>query len=463
MSHENCSNRLAAPLTRKEFLKLTGMSMGALALGTLLTDVFAADAPAVMPLNLLPRVPPLPAKAKHVIHIFAGGAPSHLDTFDYKPSMDRFRDQTVGGLSGVIWPSPFKFEACGKGGVQISELFPNLRTVADDLCVIRSMNSEIPAHEPATKLLHTGSAILTKPCLGSWVLYGLGTESQNLPGFVSLGGPPEARQAAFLPGIYQGSQANFRANAPVNRVLPNLTNQFGSTEDEQRAQLDLAATLDAQHQKTVQGDEQLEARIGSFELAFRMQTAATDAFDITKESEATRAAYGKGDLAARLLCARRLVERGVRFVQIDAGGWDHHTNLSASIRKTSESIDQPAAALIKDLKARGMLDETLVIWGGEFGRTPNTPGRVSDASGRDHWSNAFCCWMAGGGVRGGMMHGETDDLGREVVKDPVHIHDLHATILRLLGFDHTKLTYRYNGRDFRLTDNYGKIVNQIIA
>ena len=463
MSHENCSHRLAAPLSRKDFLKLTGMSLGTLALGTMFADsLLAADAPTVMPLNLLPRDPPLPAKAKHVIHIFAGGAPSHLDTFDYKPSMDRFRDKTVNGLSGVIWPSPFTFEACGRGGVQISELFPNLRTVADDLCVIRSMNSEIPAHGPASQLLHTGSAILTKPSLGSWVLYGLGTESQNLPGFVSLGGAPEARQAAFLPGIYQGSQADFRANAPTNKVLPNLTSEFSSL-DQQRAQLDLAATLDAQHQKTVQADEQLEARIGSFELAFRMQTAATDAFDITKESEATRTAYGTTDLGARLLCARRLVERGVRFVQIDAGGWDHHDNLATSIRRTSASIDQPAAALIKDLKARGLLDETLVIWGGEFGRTPNTPGHVSETSGRDHWSNAFCCWMAGGGVRGGMMHGETDDLGREVVKDPVHIHDLHATILRLLGFDHTKLTYRYNGRDFRLTDNYGKIVNQIIA
>ena len=462
MSNENCSHRLAAPLTRKEFLKLTGMSLGALALGTLLTDTFAADAPLVMPLNLLPRLPPLPAKAKHVIHIFAGGAPSHLDTFDAKPSMERFRDQTVGGMSGVIWPSPFKFEACGKGGVQISELFPHLRTVADELCVIRSMNSEVPVHGPASKLLHTGSAIFTKPCLGSWVLYGLGTESQNLPGFVSLGGAPEARQAAFLPGIYQGASTNFRAGVSMNKVLPNLTSEFSSL-DEQRAQLDLTHTLDEHHQTTVQGDEQLEARIGSFELAFRMQTAATDAFDITKESEATRTAYGKGDLAARILCARRLVERGVRFVQIDAGGWDHHTQLTTSIRKTAESIDQPAAALINDLKARGLLDETLVIWGGEFGRTPNTPGHISEASGRDHWSNAFCCWLAGGGVRGGMMHGETDDLGREVVKDPVHIHDLHATILRLLGFDHTKLTYRYNGRDFRLTDNFGQIVNQIIA
>ncbi len=462
MSHENCSHRLAAPLTRKEFLKLTGMSLGALALGTIFTDTLAAEAPPVMPLDLLPRNPPLPAKAKHVIHIFAGGAPSHLDTFDYKPSMDRYRDHTVGGLSGVIWPTPFKFEPCGRGGVQISEIFPHLRTVADELCVIRSMHAEIPAHGPASKLLHTGSAVLTKPCLGSWVLYGLGTESQNLPGFVSLGGPPEARQAAFLPGIYQGAEADFRGGSDLRKVLPNLTSEF-STQDEQRAQLDLAATLDAGHRKTVQGDEQLEARIGSFELAFRMQTAATDAFDITQESEATRTAYGTGDLAARILCARRLVERGVRFVQIDAGGWDHHDNLTTSIRRTAAAIDQPAAALIKDLKARGLLDDTLVIWGGEFGRTPNTPGRVSETSGRDHWSDAFCCWLAGGGVRGGMMHGETDDLGREVVKDPVHIHDLHATILRLLGFDHTKLTYRYNGRDFRLTDNYGTIINQIIA
>jgi len=466
MAHENCSHCLPTPISRLEFLRLTGLSLGSLALGTMLPEMFGATnpvaAPGQPPLNLLSRRPPLPAKAKHVIHIFAGGAPSHLDTFDAKPQMAAFNGKTVNGLGGVIWQSPFKFQACGKGGVQISEIFPHLQTVADEMCVVRSMHSEIPAHGPASKLMHTGSAILTKPSLGSWVLYGLGTESADLPGFVSLGGSPEARQAAFLPGIYQGAQTNFNANQPVKKVLPNLTSEFSSA-DEQRAQLDLVRSLDEQHEKDVPTDAQLEARIGSFELAFRMQTAATDAFDITKETAATRAAYGPGDVAARILCARRLVERGVRFVQIDAGGWDHHTNLVTSINKTATAVDQPAAALIADLKQRGLLDQTLIIWGGEFGRTPNTAGGITANSGRDHWSNAFCCWLAGGGVRGGQMYGETDDLGREVVKDGVHVHDLHATILRLLGFDHTKLTYRYNGRDFRLTDNFGQIVSPIIA
>ena len=461
MSTPNCTNSLPTPNSRREFLARTGLSMGTLAFGTMVADYMVADARAEVA-SLKPRKAPLPAKAKHIIHIFAGGAPSHLDTFDYKPKMKELADQSASGMGGVLFPTPFEFKKCGKSGLEISEIFPKLQEQADNMCVIRSMYQELPAHGPAAKLMHTGSAILPKPSMGSWILYGLGTESQDLPGFVSLGGNADARTSAFLPSLYQGANTSFRAGAAPSKVIPNLQSEFTSM-DAQRKQLDLVHQLNDRHMQTVQRDEQLEARIESFELAFRMQTAATDAFDITKEPESIREMYGKSDLGAKLLCARRLVERGVRFVQIDAGGWDHHTNLATSISRTGGAIDQPAAALIADLKQRGLLDETLILWGGEFGRTPSTAGRVNQASGRDHWSKAFCCWMAGGGVKGGTAYGETDEIGAQVAADGCHVHDLHATILRLMGFDHTKLTYRYNGRDFRLTDNFGNVINKIIA
>ena len=462
METQNCSNSLPTPSSRRDFLRQTGMSMGTIAFGTMVADYMVNPAHAEITATLKPRQAPLPAKAKHVIHIFAGGAPSHLDTFDYKPGMKAYAEKSQGGGGGVLFPTPFEFKKCGKSGLEISEIFPKLQEQADEMCVIRSMHSDIPAHGPAAKLMHTGSAILTKPCLGSWILYGLGTESQDLPGFVSLGGGADGRQSSFLPSIFQGAKTSFRPGAPANKVIANLQSEF-TTEEAQRKQLDLVAQLNGRHMQTVQKDEQLEARIESFELAFRMQTAATDAFDISKESQKTRDMYGKSDLGAKLLCARRLVERGVRFVQVDAGGWDHHTNVFTSAARTGAAIDTPAAALIADLKQRGLLDETLIIWGGEFGRTPTTAGRVNANSGRDHHAKAFCCWMAGGGVKGGMHYGESDEIGSQVAADGVDVHDLHATILRLLGFDHTKLTYRYNGRDFRLTDNFGKVVNKVIA
>ncbi len=462
METQNCSNSLPTPSSRRDFLRQTGMSMGTIAFGTMVADYMVNPAHAEITATLKPRQAPLPAKAKHVIHIFAGGAPSHLDTFDYKPGMKAYAEKSQGGGGGVLFPTPFEFKKCGKSGLEISEIFPKLQEQADEMCVIRSMHSDIPAHGPAAKLMHTGSAILTKPCLGSWILYGLGTESQDLPGFVSLGGGADGRQSSFLPSIFQGAKTSFRPGAPANKVIANLQSEF-TTEEAQRKQLDLVAQLNTRHMQTVQKDEQLEARIESFELAFRMQTAATDAFDISKESQKTRDMYGKSDLGAKLLCARRLVERGVRFVQVDAGGWDHHTNVFTSAARTGAAIDTPAAALIADLKQRGLLDETLIIWGGEFGRTPTTPGRVNANSGRDHHAKAFCCWMAGGGVKGGMHYGESDEIGSQVAADGVDVHDLHATILRLLGFDHTKLTYRYNGRDFRLTDNFGKVVTKVIA
>jgi hypothetical protein len=330
------------------------------------------------------------------------------------------------------------------------------------MCLITSMSTDVPAHGPAAKFIHTGSLVIPKPSLGSWVLYGLGTENQSLPGFISLGGAADWRQSSFLPSLFQGSNANFNRTAPPNKVLPNLFSEF-TTENNQKQQIDLSKKLNLIHEQRVQKDEQLEARIESFELAFRMQAAATDAFDLKKETDSTREMYGNTELGAKLLVARRLVERGVRFIQIEAGGWDHHQDVKTNVTRVGGAIDTPAAALIKDLKQRGLLDSTLIIWGGEFGRTVTTPGRVNERSGRDHHSKAFSMWMAGGGVRGGMRYGKSDEIGKDVAENPVTVHDLHATVLRLLGFDHTKLTYRYNGRDFRLTDNFGEIIKDIIV
>lgn len=451
---------LSGMRSRRRFLQQSGLGLGSVALSCLLQDEAAAVETG--PVSLAPRKAPLPAKARHVIHIFAGGAPSHLDTFDPKPALQKYRDQSLPGQSGVGFPSPFQFPKCGRSGLEISEIFPRLGTVADELCVVRSLYTDVPAHGAAAKFIHTGSLTLTRPSLGSWTLYGLGTDNANLPGFITLGGSAEWRQAAFLPSLYQGAKADFAAGRSPDKVLLNLRNEFTSRE-QQRSQLDLVRQLDDAHRERSPQDEQLEARIESFELAFRMQVEAPEAFDISRESQEVRDLYGKGDLAAKLLCARRLVERGVRFVQVDAGGWDHHTNLAGSIAKSAQSVDQAAAALISDLKSRGLLDSTLVIWGGEFGRTATTAGKVGTDSGRDHHAKCFSIWMAGGGVKGGFAHGATDELGLEVAQDGVHVHDLHATVLRLLGFDHTRLTFRYNGRDFRLTDNFGQVVTPVIA
>jgi uncharacterized protein (DUF1501 family) len=283
-----------------------------------------------------------------------------------------------------------------------------------------------------------------------------------MPGFITLGGKTDYRQAAFLPSLFQGSNVDYSTKLPLNQVLLNIRNPF-TGEDGQRRQLDLAHKLNALYSEKVQKEEQLEARIESFEMAFRMQTEATEAFDITKEPKQVRDMYGPTETGARMLVARRLVERGVRFVQVFTGGWDTHSNVEVNVRKRAEDVDQPAAALLKDLKQRGMLDDTLVIWGGEFGRTVTRDSGGNAAPGRDHNGRGFCTWLAGGGVRGGLAYGATDEFGNRAVENRVHVHDLHATILALLGFDHKKLTYRYNGRDFRLTDNFGNVVQDIIA
>ena len=451
-------------LTRREWLQRAGMGMGALSLATMLGTIAEQTQGATNAYApLAPKKAPLPAKAKHVIHIFAEGGPSHVDTWDPKPTLAKFADQTLPGLNGLAFPSPFKFNKKGKSGIEVSEVFPLLGDCIDDMAIIRSMWTDIPAHEPASRFIHTGSLQIPKPSLGSWVLYGLGTDNQNMPGFISMGGKAEYRQASFLPSLYQGCEVNYSRGMSLSQVLLNIRNPFGTNFNEQRDQLDLARKLDAIHAEKLHKDEQLEARIESFEMAFKMQTEATDAFDISKEPEAVRAAYGNSDMGAKLLVARRLIQRGVRFVQVIAGGWDHHANIQVALKQRADDLDRPAAALIQDLKRQGLLDQTLIIWGGEFGRTVTRDNGGNATAGRDHNGRGFSTWMAGGGVKGGTAYGATDEFGARAVENKVHVHDLHATILALLGFDHKKLTYRYNGRDFRLTDNYGEVAKGVIA
>jgi len=451
--------------TRRQFLERTGMGFGALSLSTILgmgassaraTTTGAAVGP------LAPKSPNFAAKAKAVIHIFAEGGPSHVDTWDPKPELAKYADKTLPGLDGLAFPSPFKFNKMGKSGIEVSEVFPELGKMVDDMAIIRSLWTDIPAHEVAQRFMHTGSLQLPKPSMGSWTVYGLGTENQNMPGFITLGGKPEWRQASFLPGFYQGCNVNYSPRMPLSEVLLNISNQF-TPQDRQRRQLDLVHRLNEMHAQALQKDEQLEARIEAFEMAFKMQSEATDAFDISKEPQEIRSMYGDTDTGSKLLVARRLVERGVRFVQVTAGGWDHHNQLNVNLAKRAGEIDGPAAALLKDLKQRGLLENTLVIWGGEFGRTVVRDKNGNEFPGRDHNGRAMVAWMAGGGVKGGMTYGATDEFGSRAAENKVHIHDFHATIMALLGFDHKKLTYRYNGRDFRFTDNFGNVINDVIA
>ena len=455
-------------LTRRQFLQRAGMGFGALSLGALFgnelftPNVHAMEAEA----TLLPKTPPLPAKAKHVVHIFAQGAPSHVDTWDPKPKLAQYDGKEIPGMDGVGMASPFKFSKKGKSGIEVSEVFPQMGELVDDLCVMRSMYTDIPAHEVATIMMNTGSR-LVRPSIGSWVLYGLGSENQNMPGYISLrpgGAPPGGTanwQSAFLPGIYQGVSINTKVPT-LNQLIENIRNPVTPLV-EQRRQLDLVHKLNELHSQNLQKDAQLESRLEAYEMAFKMQTEATDAFDLNKESPATREMYGRSSQGNQLLITRRLIERGVRFVQVWAGGWDHHQDLEEKLPDRAKDIDQPLAAFIKDLKQRGLFDETLIVWGGEFGRKPTRDRNGGDNPGRDHNSKAFTTILAGGGVRGGMTYGKTDDFGAASIENKVHVHDLHATILALLGFDHKKLTYRYNGRDFRLTETSGEIVKAVFA
>jgi hypothetical protein len=455
--------------TRRQFLLRTGMGFGGLSLAAAFGINPWAEGAAGTPLPvaklanpLAPKLPHFPAKAKHIIHIFASGGPTQVDTWDPKPELTKYDGKSIPGHDGVAFGSPFKFPKMGKSGVEVSEVFPKLGELIDDIAVLRSLWTDIPAHEVAQRFMNTGSLQLPKPSFGSWVVYGLGSDNQNMPGFVTIGGRPEWRQSSFLPGMYQGVNVNYSRGMNLDNVILNIRNQF-SPMDRQRRQLDLVKQLNTMHAEQLQKDAQLEARIEAFEMAFKMQTEATEAFDVTKEPEDVQEMYGKTDVGSKLLVARRLVERGVRFVQVEHGGWDMHGNIETGLPRTAGAIDTPAAALIKDLKQRGLLDSTLIIWGGEFGRTVTADRNGNANAGRDHNGRAMVAWMAGGGVKGGQAYGATDEFGAKAVENKVHVHDLHATQLALLGFDHEKLTYRYNGRDFRFTDNYGKVVKALVG
>jgi hypothetical protein len=462
-------------LTRRELLRRGGMGFGLVGLaGVLATDGPAAAAEtAVNP--LAPKKPHFPAKAKQVVHLFMNGGPSHVDTFDPKPLLTKYHGKPLpaGNLrterktAGALG-SPFKFQKYGKSGIEVSELFAQTAAHIDDLCVIRSMHAEVPNHEPSLMLMNCGDGRLPRPSMGAWITYGLGSENQNLPGFIAMcpGGYPivatQNWRAAFLPGAYQGTYIDSQ-HTDIQKLIENIKNN-AMPPAEQRRQLDLVRRLNERHLEARQNDAQLDARIQSFELAYRMQAEATDAFDVGREPKAIRDMYGGGTPARQLLITRRLLERGVRFVQLWSGAgqpWDNHDGLEKQHRQLAGQWDRPIAAFLTDLKRRGMLETTLVMWGGEFGRTP--VAELPQLSGRDHNHYGFSMWLAGGGVKGGQVYGATDEFGFAAAEDKVHVHDLHATILHLLGFDHERLTYRYAGRDFRLTDVHGRVVNELIA
>ncbi len=466
-----------ATCSRREMLWRSGMGLGSLALfGMLEGQAPAAQNP------LLPKAPHFPAKAKHVIHLFMNGGPSHVDTFDPKPELTKRhgQDLPMGNLrterpTGTAFASPFKFRPYGESGTEVSELFSHVGESIDEIAVIRSMHANVPNHEPSLLLMNCGEARLIRPSMGSWVTYGLGTENQNLPSFVVMcpGGYPiqesQNWQAGFLPGIYQGTYLDTKSTA-IEKLIENIKNQRLPL-DEQRRQLDLLQQLNREHLAARAGDTQLEARIQSYELAYRMQTEAAEAFDVSHEPQHILDMYGEGTQARQILIARRLVERGVRYVQVWHGEgqpWDSHDDIEVNHRRLAGQCDQAIGALLKDLKQRGLLDETLVIWGGEFGRTPTVelPKKGSNQgkiNGRDHNHYGFTMWLAGGGVKKGTVYGATDEFGYKAVENPVHVHDLHATLLHLLGFDHERFTYRYAGRDFRLTDVHGRVIHELLA
>ncbi len=457
--------------TRREFLSRTGAGLGLLGLGGLMARANP----------LAPKAPHFRPRAKRIIHLFMNGGPSHVDTFDPKPALQRFAGRMLPSANlaterktGAAFPSPYKFRQYGQGGLPVSEIFPHTARHMDDICVLRSMRADVPNHEPSLMLMNCGESILTRPSMGSWMTYGLGTENQNLPGFIAMcpGYPIQESQnwqCSFLPGAYQGTYVDTRKRK-VDELIKHIRNPR-MTLARQRRQLDLLRKINERHAKARQNESQLEARIHSFELAYRMQMEATEAFDINREPAHVRKMYGNTTQARQILIARRLVERGVRFVQVWHGNsqpWDNHDDIEVNHRNLARSCDQAIGALLTDLKQRGLLEDTLVMWGGEFGRTPTVelpkPGsNAGKINGRDHNHHGFSMWLAGGGVRGGMAYGATDEFGFKAVDNTMHVHDLHATILHLMGFDHEQLTFRHAGRDFRLTDEHGNVVRDIIA
>ena len=429
---------------------------------------------------LAPKQPHFAPRARRVIFLCMSGGPSHVDTFDYKPRLQADTGKSATNLGrggrGLLLGSPWKFSQHGQSGLWISELFPEVARHADDLCLVRSMQTDLPAHPQAFLQMHTGSFQFVRPSLGAWTLYGLGTANENLPGFLTLNPPlnnggAQNYGSSFLPAIYQGTRlgAEGRAFGPAagrssaEAKMANIANAKLSAAG-QRAQIDFIQSLNREQLAHDPFNPQVEGVIESYELAFRMQTAVPEVMDLSKESEATKKLYGIGgdgtdNYGRQCLLARRFIEAGVRFVEVGSGGWDQHRNLKADHARNAHAVDQPIAALLTDLKKRGLLQDTLVVWGGEFGRTP----AAQNGDGRDHINKGYTIWMAGGGVKGGLSYGATDDYGAEAVENKVHVHDFHATVLHLLGLDHEKLTYRYAGRDFRLTDVKGNVVKGIFA
>ena len=464
-------------LTRRDFLSRCGMGFGGLAMADLLLGTPSAQA-ATFSNPLQPRAPQFPARAKRVIHFCLNGGPSHVDTFDPKPALMRYAGQMLPSenpkterKTGAAFPSPFSFKRYGESGIEVSELFEKTAAHVDDMAIVRSIVAKVPNHEPSLMLMNCGDQVMSRPSVGAWITYGLGTENQNLPGFVTMcpGGYPikeaENWRAGFLPGSYQGTYIDTQ-HTRLDRLIENIRNS-NTGLDEQREQLDLLQTLNEDYAQRVAADGRFESRAQSFELAYRMQMAAADAFDIEDEPEYIRQMYGEGVHARQTLIARRLLERGVRYVQLWHGAgqpWDNHDDIQTHATLSRE-IDQPIAALMSDLKQRGMFEDTLVIWGGEFGRTPTVElqGNGEPLKGRDHNPYGFSMWMAGGGIKGGSVYGATDEFGFKAVENAVEVHDIHATMLHLLGFDHEQFTYRYAGRDFRLTDVHGRVIHDIVA
>ena len=472
MSH-NC-NHFMRPQTRRELLKTAGNGFGMLALAAILGEETAQASSNSNP--LLAKAPMFPAKAKRVIFLFMPGGPSQVDTFDPKPLLTRDsgkpfpgeKPRVVFAQTGNLLGSPWEFKKHGQSGIEVSSLFPHVAECVDDICMLRSLHADNTAHGGALLQLHTGSDTFVRPSMGSWVTYGLGTENQNLPGFIticpSLGhGGVSNWSSAFLPAAYQGTPIG-NASIPAQKAAINYI-AGAEPADLQRLQLDLLKDMNQAQMKHFGLDPQWEGRINAYELAFRMQTEAPELMDISKESKATLALYGVDEkptdnFARQCLLARRFSEKGVRFVQVSHSyKWDQHGDLKNGHTQNAAEVDKPIAGLLKDLKARGLLKDTLVIWGGEFGRTPTAQG----GDGRDHNPHGFTMWMAGGGVKPGFVYGATDDYGYYAVEDKMHMHDMHATLLHLLGLDHTKLTYRYAGRNFRLTDVEGQVAHKIIA
>jgi hypothetical protein len=458
-------------ISRRHALKSGVAGFGYLAFASLSTWAAEKDNP------LAPKKPHFPAKAKHVIFLCMEGAPSHVDTFDYKPKLIEDNGKAMPGarFGGKLLASPWKFNQHGQGGLWISEVFPELAKHADELCLLRGMHTDVPAHSQAFLQMHTGIFQFKRPSMGAWTFYGLGTENENLPGFVTISPPlqnggPANYSSAFLPAVYQGTpiRTGFGGGGPGGPGgggggVSNIRNPNQSS-DAQRTQLDLIQALNREALEREPHHPGVEGAIESFELAFRMQKDLPKIMDIANESAATRALYGIGTQATenfgrQCLLARRFVEAGVRFIEITSGGWDHHQNLKTALGNKAQSVDKPIAGLLYDLKTRGLLQDTLVLWGGEFGRTPYAQG----TDGRDHNNRGFTMWMAGGGAKGGFSYGSTNDYGSEAVEGKMHIHDWHATILHLLGLEHEKLTYRYAGRDMRLTDVKGNVVKDVIG